>query len=144
VAAGDYLLSVGQSARNSARDASSVDDFYHLQFLAMPYFQACGQTNTTLMDLTADLEIIKGLQTRFNEADEFIARVYTALGHDFKNSVDLEQILANQQIYIHLASERPRSAKKMLQKWVHDDQMFPEFWTPFVTAAAEDLPWEKT
>lgn len=143
-AAADYLLSMGQIGRDSARDASSIDDFYHLQFIAMPYFHACAHANTTLMALKMDPDATERLRARFNEADEFVARVFAALLHDFKNSIDLEQILANRRTYLQLASERPKFAKQTLQKWLYDDEMFPEFWTPFVTGATEDLPWEKT
>ena len=143
VSAADYLLAMGQSGLSSARDASSVDEFYHLQFLAMPYFNACSNAFTTLMDLTTDRDLTERLQARFNEADEFVARVYTALMHDFKNSIDLEAISANRRLYILLASERPRFAKRTLQKWLYDDQLFPVFWTSFVTSTTENLPWEK-
>ena len=84
------------------------------------------------------------LRAKFNEADEFVARVVAALWHDFQNSIDLAQILANRRTYLQLASERPRFAKQTLQKWLDDDEMFPEFWTPFVTGTAQDLPWENT
>lgn len=57
VAAADYLLAMGQNGLTSARDASSVDEFYHLQFLAMPYFNACCNAFTTLMDLTIDRDV---------------------------------------------------------------------------------------
>ena len=63
--------------------------------------------------------------------------------HDFKNSIDLEAISANRRLYFLLASERPRFAKRTLQKWLYDDQLFPVFWTSFVTSTTENLPWEK-
>jgi hypothetical protein len=143
-AAADYLVSMGQIARDQARAASNIDDFYHHQFIALPYFHACAHANTALMALDTGSDAVEKLRAKFNEADEFVARVVAALWHDFQNSIDLAQILANRRTYLQLASERPRFAKQTLQKWLDDDEMFPEFWTPFVTGTAQDLPWENT
>jgi hypothetical protein len=142
-AAASHLLSMGRTAWDSVGDAANVDDFYHRQFTAMPHFHGCYLVNFVLMQLNPDPALLERLNTQCNEADEYLARAYTAMMHDFQNAIDLGAIAGSRRMYHRLASQRPRFARISLQKWLNDDRMFPEFWAPFVTGASEELFWDR-
>jgi hypothetical protein len=81
--------------------------------------------------------------THFNEADEYVARVCASLMGDFQNALDLESIGGYREIYRRIAAHGPRRARIALQKWLHDDMAFPDYWISFVTGASDALLWER-
>jgi hypothetical protein len=139
----NHLIFMGRTAWNSMPEGSDVDDFYRRAFMAMPYFQACGHMNSLLLQITTDSETRALLQAQFNEADEFIARVHTALSYDFMNAIDLRSIDGSRTAYNYFNSQRPRFAKLTLQKWLYDEKLFPEYWEVFVTGATDRIFWDK-
>ena len=143
VAAIVHLLSMGGTARDSVGEAADVDDFYGRQYMAMPYFKASALAAAALMQLTSDSETLERLEEKRNEAEEFVARGFAALMQDFRNATDLEAISASRRRYRQLSAERPRFARISLQKWLHDDRMYPGFWAPFITGASDDLFWDR-
>jgi hypothetical protein len=142
--AADTLLLRASTLQHALARADSVDEFYDLHIRSLPLLHGAAELIDLAMKRLRDgtAETVH-LQRKYNECDEMIARCYTALVSDFKNAVNWSSLDGWRTSYRLFSESDGRFASRLLQKWIYDDKLFPEFWSGYVTGTADNVAWRR-
>jgi hypothetical protein len=137
--AGTAMLRAAEGLRDMLPQAASAERFYSIQHEIMAFAPAAEVAFDHLSANRihpADPEL-----NRFKHAaDEIKARAGNAVQLDFENAINLQPLLECRAELLELRKASPADAEAVLQKWLHDETMFPVLWEPFLSGLTDELP----
>jgi len=138
--AGTAMLRAAEELRGKLPQPASAERFYSIQHEIMVFAPAA---EIAFDQMLADRSHTAGPEvSRFKHAaDEIKARAGNAVGLDFENAINLRPMFECQADLLELRKRSPADAEALLQKWLHDETMFPILWEPFLSGLTDELPF---
>jgi hypothetical protein len=138
--AGTAMLRAAEKLRDHLPQAASAERFYSIQHEIMAFAPAA---EVAFDQILADHSYAAGPEVSRSKhaADEIKARAGNAVQLDFDNAINLQPLLECRADLLELRKRSPADAEARLQKWLHDETMFPVLWEPFLSGLTDELPF---
>jgi len=138
--AGTAMLRAAEELRDQLPHAASAERFYSIQHEIMAFAPAAEVAFDQI--LAGRSHVASPEANRFKHAaDEIKARSGNAVQLDFENAINLQPLLECRADLLELRKRSPTDAEALLQKWLHDETMFPVLWEPFLSGLTDELPF---
>jgi hypothetical protein len=138
--AGTALLRAAEELRDKLPRAGSAEEFYSIQHEIMALAPAAEVAFDQILAYRSD-EAGADANRYKHAADEIKARAANAVQLDFENAINLQPLLECRAELLELRKGSPADAAAVLQKWLHDETMFPALWEPFLSGLTDELPF---